>query len=195
MEPINNNKKKNIELPLEKKKIETKKSTHSSYSMTYRTLQLNIISAEDLKDVNIFVYAAISISNDPFNRKITTTYHGRNPVWNFPVKFTVNESPAKYYDIFLKVKLISRKKFLPWNTTIGTVYIPLKELLDNPAAAGHQISYQVRKKPYAKSKGTLNLSYKFGDRVKVLAPATKKVAKDNEIDFNVDYGLIVATCF
>jgi len=69
------------------------------------------------------------------------------------------------------------------------------ELLDNPDAAGHQLSYQVRKKPYAKPKGTLNLSYKFGDRVKVPAPTIKKVAKTNEVDFNFDWGLIVATCF
>ena len=79
----------------------------------------------DFKDVNMFVFASFSVSNDPSIWKITTTYHGRNPVWNFPVKFTVNEFLAKYYDIYLKVKLLSRKKFLPWNTTIGTIYIPL----------------------------------------------------------------------
>jgi len=155
---------------------------------SYRTLKLNIISAKDLKDANIFskmsVFAAVSISGDPYSKQLTNTHYyphsGRNPTWNFPIKFTINESLAKKNRLFLKVKLLSYNKFLPWNATIGTIYIPLKELLGNPAAAGHQISYQVKKKPSHKSKGTLNLSYKFGDRVK--GPTTKKAAKNDESD-------------
>ncbi|AES65152.1 cold-regulated protein [Medicago truncatula] len=137
----------------------------------YRTLELDIISAKDLKDVNLFsqmsVYAIVSILGDPLNPQITTTHihrhAGRNPTWNIPVKFAVNESLAYYNRLSLEVKLISYRKFLPCST-IGKVRIPLKGLLDNPANAGFQLSYQVRKKRSRKSKGTLNLSYKFGDR-------------------------------
>jgi len=140
--------------------------------MVFRTLELNIISAKDLKDVNLFsqqmsVYAIVSIIGDPLNPQITTTHihrhAGRNPTWNIPVKFTVNESLAYYNRLSLEVKLISYRKFLPCST-IGKVRIPLKGLLDNPANAGHPFSYEVRKNCSGKSKGTLNLSYKFGDR-------------------------------
>jgi len=70
----------------------------------------------------------------------------------------------------------------------GKVRIPLKGYLD-PANAVHPFSYQVRKKRSKKSKGTLNLSYKFGDRF--FAPVTVNVAKNN--DFFLGMALCLAT--
>jgi len=61
---------------------------------------------------------------------------------------------------------------------IGKVCIPLKGLLDNPTNAGHPFSYHVKKKRSAKSKGTLNLSYKFGDRL--YAPVATNVTKNDD---------------
>jgi len=158
-DPINNE--KNNEPPFQKKNAvprETKKSTLSSCSMTYRTLQLNIIFAKML----IF-----------FQRCLYS------PLFQSPMTHTSEKSPPEETP-FGTSPSSSLSTNLP--LTIMT-YIPITELLDNPAAAGHQLSYQVRKKPSAKSKGTLNLSYKFGDRVKV--PATEKVAKtkNDEWDF------------
>ena len=152
----------------------------------YRTLELNIISAEDLKDVNLFsqmsVYAIVSILGDPLNPQISTTHihrhAGRNPTWNIPVKLTVKESLAYHNRLSLEVKLISYRKFLPCST-IGKVCIPLKGFLDNPTSASHPFSYQIRKKRSGKSKGTLNLSYKFGDRL--YAPVvTTNVTKNDD---------------
>jgi len=159
-------------------------------SMKYRTLELNIISAKDLKGFNLFsktsVYAVVSISGDPLNPQTATTYihraTRRNPTWNIPVKFIVNESLANQNCLSLEVKLLSHRKFLPCDTIIGTFHIPLKVLLDNTAGDSfRKVLCQVRKTS-GKPKGTLNLSYKFGNHVK--APTTKKVAK------NDDFGMV-----
>ncbi|CAK8531718.1 unnamed protein product [Lathyrus sativus] len=153
-------------------------------TMEYRTLELNLISAKDLKDVNLFskmdVYAVVSISGDPINPQTATTHihrnGGTNPTWNFPIKFTVNESLANQNRLSLEIKLISNRK-VAGDTMIGTVHMPLKELLDNPSGDSlRQVSYQVRTTS-GKSKGSLNLSYKFGEHVG--APATKSEVKGN----------------
>ncbi|NP_001351740.1 protein SRC2-like [Cicer arietinum] len=158
--------------------------------MEFRTLDLNILSAKDLKDVNLFskmdVFAVVSIAGDPLNPQTATTHThrdgGKNPTWNYPVKFTVNESLANQNRLSLEVKLISDRT-LSGNTVIGTVHIPLKELLDNPAGDSYrQVSYQVVKSS-GKPQGTLNLSYKFGERVEAPAikPATKTAAKQEPV--------------
>lgn len=149
--------------------------------MDYRKLELNIISAKDLKDVNLFskmdVYAVVSVSGDPLHPQTATTHvhkdSGTSPTWNFPVKFVVNETLAQQNRLSLEVKLLSDRT-LAGDTVIGTVHIPMKELLDNPGGGGgdsfRQVSYQV-KRSSGKAKGTFNFSYKFGEKVD--APATK----------------------
>nr|ABN09103.1 C2 [Medicago truncatula] len=137
--------------------------------MEYRTLEIKMISAKDVKDVTPFfqklkVFAYVSIKGDPLNPQTEVTdadgYNKRNPEWNSSLKFTFKESLANQDRLFLKIHLGAKLNFP--NKLIGTVNIPLKELFDNPA--GHQLSYQVRKINSEKSRGTLNLSYKLGDR-------------------------------
>ena len=154
--------------------------------MEFRNLELNIISAKDLKNVNLFskmdVYAVVSISGDPLNPQTATTHihrdGGTNPKWNFNVKFTINESLANQNRLSLEIKLISDRT-LAGDTVIGTVHIPIKELLDNPAGDSfREVNYQVRKTS-GKSQGTLILSYKFGERVE--APAIKSAVKQEPV--------------
>ncbi|KAK7303802.1 hypothetical protein RJT34_14719 [Clitoria ternatea] len=150
----------------------------------YRTLELSIISAKDLKDVNIFskmsVYAVVSLTGDPLHPQTARTHvhkdAGTSPTWNFAVKFAVNESLAQQNRLFLEAKLISDRT-LAGDTVIGTVHIPIKELLDNiPGEGGfRQVTYQV-KKSSGKNKGSFNFSYKFGENVS--APGTKKAAPE-----------------
>ncbi|CAL0334941.1 unnamed protein product [Lupinus luteus] len=144
--------------------------------MEYRTLELNVVSAKDIKNVNLLskmnVYAVVSISGDPQNPQKTKTHvhrdGGTNPTWNFPVKFTVNESLAHQNRLYLEIKLISDRT-LAGDTLIGTVNIPVKELIDNPGDGSFRhVSYLVRTQS-GKDKGSLNLSYKFGE--KFTAPA------------------------
>ncbi|OIW14279.1 hypothetical protein TanjilG_21419 [Lupinus angustifolius] len=144
--------------------------------MEYRTLEINVVSAKDIKNVNLLskmkVYAVVSISGDPQNPQKTKTHvhrdGGTNPTWNFPVKFTVNESLAHQNRLYLEIKLISDRN-LAGDTLIGTVNIPVKELMDNPGDGSFcHVSYHVRTQS-GKDKGSLNLSYKFGE--KFTAPA------------------------
>jgi len=154
-------------------------------NMEYRTLELNIISAKDLKNVNLFskmnVYNVVSISGDPLNPQTAATHThldgGTSPTWNFHFKFTINDSLANQNRLSLEVKLLSIRTI--GDTLIGKVHIPLKELLDNPSRDSfRQVNYQVRTSS-GKARGDLNLSYKFGEKVQ--APATKTAAKHGPV--------------
>lgn len=168
--------------------------------MAYVPLELTLISAKDLKDVNLFskmdVYAVVSLSGDPYqNQKAKTPVHrdgGTNPSWNFPVKFNINESAAWDNRLTLEIKLRSERT-VAGDKDIGHVHIPVKELLQNPGDGKSSlfVSYQVRK-PSGKPKGSLNLSYKFGEKIaaatttppaaaKATATATAKVSKDEPV--------------
>ncbi|KAH1087363.1 hypothetical protein GYH30_018771 [Glycine max] len=63
--------------------------------MEYKTLELNITSAKDLRDVNskkMDVYAIVSLSSN--YQKIRTFVNkngGSSPTWNFPVNFTFEQ--------------------------------------------------------------------------------------------------------
>lgn len=145
--------------------------------MDYIPLELTLISAKDLKDVNLFskmaVYAVVSISGDPYqNQKVKTPVDregGKNPAWNFPIKFTINEPAARQNRLSLEIKLRSER--MSGDRDVGSVHVPVKELLDQPGdgKSSQFVGYQVRK-PSGKPKGSLNFSYKFGE--KVAAPAT-----------------------
>lgn len=150
--------------------------------MEYRTLEIKMISAKDVKDVTPFfyklmVFAVVSITGDPLNPQIENTdadeYGKRNPRWNRSLKFTFKESLANQDRLFLKIHLGAMLS-IP-NKLIGTVNIPLKELFDNPA--GHRLSCQVRKINSEESRGTLNLSYRLGDRVEAPPPPKPMKAK------------------
>ncbi|CAJ1963427.1 unnamed protein product [Sphenostylis stenocarpa] len=136
--------------------------------MEYRTLELNIISAKDIKNVNLFskmdVYAVVSLYGDPLHHQSSTTPvdkdSGTNPKWNFPMKFSVNETLAKENHLSLEIKLVSDRTL--GDTVIGTVHVPLREIIDNPGDDDNfrHVTYKVMKSA-GKSKGSLNLSYKL----------------------------------
>ncbi|MED6174188.1 hypothetical protein PIB30_066636 [Stylosanthes scabra] len=147
--------------------------------MEYGTLDLTIVSAKDLKNVNMLskmdVYAIVSLNGDIYNpQKFKTNVDrdgGTSPTWNFPMKFNFSDSLAQQNRLSLEIKIMSDRTL--GDTLIGTVYVPLRELLDNPGGGKdgkefRQVSYQVRK-PSGKPKGALNFSYKIGG--KTSAPA------------------------
>ncbi|XP_022760552.1 protein SRC2-like [Durio zibethinus] len=142
--------------------------------MAHRTLEVNVISAKGLKNVNLIdkmdVYAIVSLKRDSLKQKqkqkIKTPVDkdcGKDPNWNFPVKFTVDESLAKSNNLNLKFKIKCER--ILGDKELGQVNVPVKELLDSSGEGGSMkfVSYQVRK-PSGKPEGTLNFSYKFGDK-------------------------------
>ncbi|MBA0616541.1 hypothetical protein Godav_016583 [Gossypium davidsonii] len=151
--------------------------------MAFRTLDINVISAKGLKNVNLIdkmdVYAVVSLKGDSSKQKLKTPVHkdcGKNPNWNFPVKFTVDESLAKNNKLSIKFKIMCER--ILGDKELGVVNVPVKELLDSPGDGGSMkfVSFQVRK-PSGKPEGTLDFSYKFGD--KVLEPVGKNKGDDH----------------
>lgn len=60
--------------------------------MDYRTLELNMTSAKELRDANskkMAVYAIVSLSGKQKIRTFVDRNGGSKPTWNFPVKFTL----------------------------------------------------------------------------------------------------------
>ncbi|XP_004508275.1 protein SRC2-like [Cicer arietinum] len=142
--------------------------------MEYKTFELNLTSAKDLKNVNLFakmeVYAVVSISGDPLHTQNTKTpidkESGTNPAWNFPVKLTFNETLARQNRLTLEINLRCARN-LAADKDIGSVQIPLRELQNHTGdgKSFQHVSYQVRK-PSGKPKGAFNFSYKFTAPVK-----------------------------
>ncbi|CAN0855802.1 Protein SRC2 [Linum grandiflorum] len=142
-----------------------------SDSMEQITLEINLVSAQRLKNVNLVskmdVYAVVSISGDPnhpSDQSATSPVDrtgGDNPSWNFPVKFTVDAAAAEQNRLSLVVKLRCERGLLG-DKDVGEVVVPIKELL-NGGRGLQFVSYQIRR-PSGKSGGELTLSYKFDDQ-------------------------------
>uniref|UniRef100_A0A7C8YHT3 C2 domain-containing protein n=1 Tax=Opuntia streptacantha TaxID=393608 RepID=A0A7C8YHT3_OPUST len=147
--------------------------------MEYRSLELTILSADDLKNVDFFgkmnVYVAVSVldwAGDPNYRmkrspkqKTPIDKEGhKNPTWNFPIKFAISEVAIRHNRLSLLFQILSRRIF-PCDKLIGEVYVPLSKLLASFNRDSNKptvVSYQVSK-PSGKAKGVLNFSYRFPD--------------------------------
>lgn len=148
--------------------------------MEQRTLDINVVSAKGLKDVNLIgkmdVYAVVSISGGSHpKQKIKTNVDkdsGSNPTWNYPMKFTVDEIAAQQNRLSLIFDFRCERSF--GDKDIGQVVVPVKELLDSKCDENSMkfVTYQVRTSS-GKPKGELNFSYKFGDKAVVQAVAPK----------------------
>ncbi|KAI3842127.1 hypothetical protein MKX03_028731 [Papaver bracteatum] len=113
------------------------------------------------------VYVLASIGGDPRTQKKTPVHYsgGRNPSWDFTMTFSVDESLEKLNRLILIFEL-KAKKTIGFDRHIGEVRVPVKNLLDHPGAEKSTIyvSYQVTTKS-GKSKGILDFSYKFEEKV------------------------------
>ncbi|KAK4586740.1 hypothetical protein RGQ29_023776 [Quercus rubra] len=148
--------------------------------MEYRTLELNVVSAKDLKDVNLFskmdVYVVVSLSGDSHHHKQKAKTNvakgsGTNPSWNFPMKFTIEEYAAQQNRLTLEFNLRCDRSL--GDKDIGVVYVPIQELLNSTGDKSMKfVSYQVRK-PSGKPQGELNFSYKFGEKISNATVAPK----------------------
>lgn len=139
-----------------------------------RPLDLTLISAKDLKDVNFFskmeVYAEAWLSGDPRDRQRTATDRdgGKNPSWNnATLRFCVPDGPV---DGLLLHVLLRCERALG-DRDVGEVHVPVRELVSTPGSgkSAQFVSYEVRR-PSGKPKGILNFSYKFGEPVVASAP-------------------------
>ncbi|CAL5033894.1 unnamed protein product [Urochloa decumbens] len=150
--------------------------------MAYRELELTLLSAQGLKNVNLItrmdVYAVVTISSDPLTRQCTPSdpSGGRNPCWNATLRFAVPPTAAEAAGACLHVLL--RAERVLGDRDVGEVIIPLADLLaaaPAPTAAAPQqqpqlASYQVRKLHRWEPRGVLNVAYRLGP---VVAPVVE----------------------
>ncbi|KAM3403682.1 hypothetical protein ACQJBY_007039 [Aegilops geniculata] len=135
--------------------------------MASRTVDVTLVSARDLRDVNLVskmeVYAVVYLAGDPISRErvLADRTGGRNPTWNATVRVTVPASGSG--SGALRVLLRTERPL--GDRDVGEVILPLTEILagagDEPTGAT-QGAYKVRKVGSSKVHGVLNLSYKLG---------------------------------
>lgn len=138
--------------------------------MVLKTLELTLISAKDLKNVNLIgkmdVYVVVHLSDDPKNKQKTPVHQdgGTNPSWNYVMRFTVDDAvaakPGKYVVLTLK-----HETTLGADKDLGEVLLPLKELLEGvkDPSSPQFVTYQVKRVSSGKAQGEIKLSYKFID--------------------------------
>ncbi|KAF8647282.1 hypothetical protein HU200_065433 [Digitaria exilis] len=145
--------------------------------MAYRELELTLLSAHGLKNVNLLtrmeVYAVVTISGNPLTRQCTAPdiSGGRNPIWNATLRFAVPPTAEAAAGASLHVLL--RAERVLGDRDVGEVIVPLADLLAAAPVGPHQqqqpqvASYQVRKVHRWEPRGVLNVSYRLGP---VVAP-------------------------
>ncbi|KAJ6817982.1 uncharacterized protein M6B38_408690 [Iris pallida] len=169
-----------------------------------RTLEVNIISAENLEQVNLLskmnVYAHVSVSADSKDgsrhekpkqliRTRPDRAGGRNPKWNSTFHFVVPHGAADDVVAGLSLRVLLRTgRTLGGDRDVGEVTVPLSELLLASSSTAdyddHKpVSYQVRK---PRPRGThlmlrpwLNLSYKWSHQTRKVVEAPP-VARNQE---------------
>ncbi|XP_047065332.1 protein SRC2-like [Lolium rigidum] len=138
--------------------------------MVHRVLELTLVSAHSLKDVNLFsrmeVYAIASVFGDPRTRQRTHTDHdgGRHPRWEDKLLFAVPPTAAAA-SAYLHVLLRTERLFGFDDRDVGEVFVPLADLLDGASGsttAWRCASYQVQKMQFAERRGMLSISYRLG---------------------------------
>ncbi|XP_010549744.1 PREDICTED: protein SRC2 homolog [Tarenaya hassleriana] len=139
--------------------------------MECRPLDLTIISAEDLKDIQMIgkqdVYAVVSINGDARTKQKTPVDKdcGTKPKWKHHVKLTVDDTAARENRLTLVFQIIADRP-IAGDKVIGEVSVPVKELLDQNSKSGDEektVTYAVRL-PNGKAKGSLKFSFKFGEK-------------------------------
>ncbi|KAM0871594.1 hypothetical protein ACQ4PT_039276 [Festuca glaucescens] len=153
--------------------------------MAHRVLELTLVSASDLKDVNMLshmeVYAAASIYGDPLTRQCTHTdrYGGRYPEWHKTLRFAVppTAAAASAAGSYLHVLLRTERAFGFDDRDVGEVLVPVADLLAGACVTGAQrrcASYQVRKVQCVEHHGVLSVSYRLGP---VMAPVRRDIER------------------
>ncbi|BBM97338.1 hypothetical protein MPTK1_1g04960 [Marchantia polymorpha subsp. ruderalis] len=131
-----------------------------------RTVELNIVSAVDLKKVktlgeqHCYVVAFVYRNQQKATKADQTG--GLNPVWNATLALTCDEQLLRSRDSFLTVEIHSHGTLR--NKLVGSVTVPLHELLarDGQKASDQVMAFQVLR-PSGKPKGTLNMAVRLGE--------------------------------
>ncbi|XP_044460438.1 uncharacterized protein LOC123192025 [Mangifera indica] len=143
--------------------------------MEWSTLELKVISCNDLKAFNFFqklsVYAVVSIVNSELKKKEqqqkslerqktpTDTEGGSHPEWNHLLQLNLRPLGDDFSRLFVSFDLHCAG-VVCGNKIIGKVRVPLQDLIDEFTEAVRFVRYQVRGRD-GKPNGVLNFSYKI----------------------------------
>ncbi|KAL6624385.1 hypothetical protein ACP70R_031706 [Stipagrostis hirtigluma subsp. patula] len=166
--------------------------------MAYRVLEVTLLSANDLKRVNLIsrmeVYAVVTISGDPLTRQCTKPdiYGGRHPSWNATFRFNIPPTASAAAGC---LHVLLRTERALGDRDVGEVVVPLADLL--AGAASHdpgpgppqRASYQVRVVHRHEPRGTLHVSYRLGS---IVAPQAPTPAPPPAAARAGDHGALVA---
>ncbi|KAJ0079988.1 hypothetical protein Patl1_22566 [Pistacia atlantica] len=132
--------------------------------MGTRSLDIALISAYDLKNVNVLsnmhVYAVATFSGE----SQTTSVHrdcGVKPNWNHRMRFTVDEASLSQNNLHITYSVkASRGCF--GDSDLGKVHVSIQEMLaqSNNGLEEKNMTYNITT-PGGRSKGYLNVSFKF----------------------------------
>ncbi|KAJ0014106.1 hypothetical protein Pint_19833 [Pistacia integerrima] len=132
--------------------------------MGTRSLDITLISAYDLKNVNVLsnmhVYAVATFSGE----SQTTSVHrdcGVKPNWNHRMRFTVDEASLSQNNLHITYSVkASRGCF--GDSDLGKVHVSIQEMLaqSNNGSEEKSMTYNITT-PGGRSKGYLNVSFKF----------------------------------
>ncbi|CAN6206426.1 unnamed protein product [Urochloa humidicola] len=169
--------------------------------MAYRVLEVTLLSAKDLKRVNLIsrmeVYAVVTLSGDPLTRQCTQPdrYGGRHPSWNTSFRFSVPPTAATATTGSLHVLLRTERAL--GDRDVGEVIVPLADILagggGDPGPRPPQLaSYQVRKVHRCEPRGMLNVSYRLGP---IVAPHQAAPPRADDMAAAPFFGYPVARSF
>ncbi|CAN6355423.1 unnamed protein product [Urochloa humidicola] len=142
--------------------------------MACRTLELTLVSARDLRSVNLVskmeVYAVAYLIGDPRagQRVPTDRAGGRDPTWNHTVHITVPASSAGARMCGGVRVLLRAERALGGDRDVGEVLLPLPEVLaaaagDGPTTEPTAACFPVRRVGSSRrAQGILNVSYRLG---------------------------------
>ncbi|KAM0870188.1 hypothetical protein ACQ4PT_040175 [Festuca glaucescens] len=146
--------------------------------MAYRVLEVTLLSAKDLKNVNLItrmeVYAVATISGDPITRQCTPPdpHGGRNPTWNATLRFSVPPTVDATTGGGCLHILLRVQRMFGTDRDVGEVIVPLAEILASVGDHGGDdlsgptlpqfASYQIHKVHRTETCGELYLTYRLG---------------------------------
>nr|XP_004304982.2 PREDICTED: uncharacterized protein LOC101291360 [Fragaria vesca subsp. vesca] len=115
--------------------------------MDCRTLEIRLLSADHIKNVNKFftmdVYAVVSISGGADMQRFVTPVHkgcGTHPRWNHsPFTFTLDDAALNQNLLRLEIMLVSDRTLK--ETEIGKVVVPVSQLLEISSRDNNELPY------------------------------------------------------
>ncbi|XP_024972730.1 protein SRC2 homolog [Cynara cardunculus var. scolymus] len=134
--------------------------------MGYFSLDITVLSASGLKNLNLFTRMRVYVVVSLINRNIVSTKKthvsngGCNPTWSHRIKFSIEDSAIPTCTLLF----ILRCRSLFGDKDIGEVSIPVSDLLDttqDSANTEHVVDYLVRRFIQGKARGTLTFSHQF----------------------------------